>query len=54
MTLAQSRLIDALLSQIYGWAIENQDDLDQAYEDEMQGITDEVIINAVKLELGLD
>jgi hypothetical protein len=53
MTLAQARLAQGLIDYINSWAIENQDDLEQAYKSEMEGITDEAVIKAVRSELGL-
>ncbi len=53
MTQTQARLAQSLISLIYDYEIETQYDLEAAYEIEMDGITDEVVINAVKSELGM-
>lgn len=53
MTLTQGRLAQALINQINSWAIETQDDLEQVYNSEMEGVTDTVVVQAVKSELGL-
>ncbi len=53
MTLTQGRQAQTLINVINSWAIETQDDLIQAYNFEMEGITDKVVISAVRSELGL-
>jgi hypothetical protein len=54
MTLTQGRQAQALINAINNnYVIETQDDLIRAYNFEMDGVTDNVVINAVRSELGL-
>ena len=53
MTLTQGREAQAVINVINGYDIETQDQLEEAFEIETQSITDEVVLNAIKSELGL-
>lgn len=53
MTLTQGREAQAVINVINSYDVETQAQLEEAFEIETQGITDETILNAIKSELGL-
>jgi hypothetical protein len=54
MTITQGRQAQALIGIINNYEIETQEQLLEIFEIETKNITDKVVLNAIKSELGIN